>query len=771
MNRKLLKKISLMLVGLFFMSVSGFSDSFSSVDNTQQNMIMQDLSSQNNSGASNQANLLSQKKDIVNQQRKMIPADKDASAFNAKNNLLFMGSDLEKYFNKIIFEEQEIYRFEPLRQFGYDIFRPVSVTVNANSDQQTGLSGLNMADAVGKQMSGLGVAGLLGQQAGGLSSPSSSSDQLVSPDYIVGPGDSFAITMWGVSEGTFNVQIDAQGNIVLPKTGVVSVSGLRYGELQDFIESQLSKYYNQVNVSVAVKNITGVRIYVVGEVSRPGTYNTSSLSTVYNALFLAGGPTKRGSMRDIRVMRNGHTVAHVDLYQFFLYGNRNQDINLIAGDTIFVPVIGPVIAVAGNVRRSGIFEIKSDTDLSDIINMAGGILPTSYINRVHIQRVQAHEKRVVVDKQFNFAEKNPRFYVSVKDMDMVKVYPIYSIVDNVLYLEGAVKYPGPYQWRAGMTVKDVIPSASDLVLGAYMPRGEIIRQNRSSYETSVISFNLGRLLSGDNSQNVSLEAGDVVSVSSEKKMTGRISIEGEVRLPGGYVIAKGERLSSVLKRAGGFTDQAYLFGAVFTRKAAQQVQAKAFNDLMSKMETDLIAKEGDISGPGEAAENIALRQQENLVNRQLLDNLKRTTIIEGRVIINLKDPDVMAGTKDDIEIEDGDRLVVPKIPNTINVLGEVYSPSSVVFNQGKPASYYLAKVGGMTSQANTGDVYLVRADGSILSRRQGVNIQAAVLLPGDSMLVPKSFDKFDFWVGVKDFTHWFYEATLAFAVFATYLKK
>ncbi|MFA6549218.1 MAG: SLBB domain-containing protein, partial [Candidatus Margulisiibacteriota bacterium] len=443
------------------------------------------------------------------------------------------------------------------------------------------------------------------------------------------------------------------------------------------------------------------------------------------------------------------------------------------GDTVFVPVIGPVTAVAGNVRRSGIFELKPNAhpDLSDVLEMAGGVMPTTYINRVQIQRVIAHEKQTVIDKQFNFAEANPRFYIDIKDMDLIKFYPINSPADNVVYLEGAVKYPGPCQWKQGMTVKDLIASSSDLQIGAYVPRAEIVRTDPQTLALKIIDVELGKLLAGDAGQNLALQPGDHLVIASELKLTQRVTLEGELRLPGTYTITKGERLSSVIKRAGGYTDTAYLYGAVLKRKSAKDAQFMSYKELINKMETELILKERETSGPGLTSEDLAIKTQENERNKELINKLKDTTVIEGRVIISLRDPDVMAGTKDDIALETGDTLFIPKIPNVVNVLGEVYSPSSVVFVTNKPASYYLNLVGGTTDQANTGDIYLLRADGSIVSRRQGRNVITTALLPGDTVLVPKSFDRFDFWLALKDGTHWFYEATLAFAVIATYVRK
>ena len=337
-NKKILRRVSVFLLFMFAWSSTSFA----------QNTTIPQI-------AQNKA--LLEKYQLVEMTNKLGPSlgknKMDYSSFNSleeqemgapeRTKQVEILSDLEEYYAKTIpSAEAETFNFKPLRQFGYDIF------------QQPGMEFSN------------------------------ASDQVINPDYMLGPGDNFTVTMWGIAEGVFNVQVDPEGNIILPKVGVVPVAGVRYGELKSYIEGKLSNYYEQVNVAVSIKNITGIRVYVVGEVKRPGTYNISSLSTAYNALFSAGGPTKRGSLRDVRVIRNGKAMADIDMYNFLLSGNRKQDINLISGDTVYVPVISSVAAVVGNVRRSGIYEILSKADLSDVINMAGGGFPTTSIKHGQI---------------------------------------------------------------------------------------------------------------------------------------------------------------------------------------------------------------------------------------------------------------------------------------------------------------------------------------------------------------------------------------------------
>ena len=223
----------------------------------------------------------------------------------------------------------------------------------------------------------------------------------VGPDYLIGPGDQFTITLWGTTEGIYNLQVTKEGNITLPKVGVVPVAGLKYGELENTLRKSLSRYYSNFNLSIAMGSLKTITVYVVGEVENPGSYSLSSLSTVYSALFSAGGPTKKGTLRAIQILRSGKVIKTIDLYDFLLKGDRSQDIRLRHEDTVFVPLIGPVVGVSGVVYRPAIYELKGGETLSDVIKTAGGIMPISLASRLQLTRFSDNEKKVILDIQID----------------------------------------------------------------------------------------------------------------------------------------------------------------------------------------------------------------------------------------------------------------------------------------------------------------------------------------------------------------------------------
>src|SRR5207247_6027531 len=219
----------------------------------------------------------------------------------------------------------------------------------------------------------------------------------VGPDYVLGPGEDVTINVWGAVDSTLVRTVDRNGRIVLPEAGGLRIWGLTFGQADRLIRDELARYFRGFQASVMMGRLRTVSVYVVGDVCQPGVYTLSSLSTVTNALFSAGGPTKLGSLRELRLIRGGHQVAKLDFYDFLQRGDRARDYRLESGDTIFVPPLGDVVAVAGEVKRPAIYEIRSDTRLADVGSLAGGVTPTSYLKRVQVVRALPSSERMPVD--------------------------------------------------------------------------------------------------------------------------------------------------------------------------------------------------------------------------------------------------------------------------------------------------------------------------------------------------------------------------------------
>ena len=280
-------------------------------------------------------------------------------------------------------------------------------------------------------------------------------DLPVGPDYVVGPGDSLEIDMWGgVSQRLFRV-VDRQGRVSLPESGPLLVSGRSLADVQQNVQQVLRSQFRDVSADVSVSRLRTVRVYVVGEVSQPGAYDISSLSTPLNALFAAGGITPRGSLRTLKHLRGNQLVEEVDAYDLLLHGMRSDLRRLENGDTLLVPPLGPQVTVDGMVRRPAIYELQGEKSLADILELAGGILPTATLRHIEVQRVEAHEKRTMLALDLtpsgdSDGVKKQLDSFAIRDGDQVHIFPIAPYNEDAIYIQGHVLRPGRYSYKAGM---------------------------------------------------------------------------------------------------------------------------------------------------------------------------------------------------------------------------------------------------------------------------------------------------------------------------------
>jgi polysaccharide export outer membrane protein len=567
---------------------------------------------------------------------------------------------------------------QPLRQFGYDLFRTMSSSFAPVSDVPVG------------------------------------------SDYILGPGDTLQAYMWGMVDNVLTLPVNQRGEIFLPKVGTFPVRGMSLGDVRRLLNEQLSRQFSGFRLSLTLSELRSVQVYVIGEVARPGVYTVSSLSTVTNALFATGGPTKLGSLRNISLIRNNRTLGTLDLYDFLLRGDRSKDFRLESGDTIFVPSIGPVVAITGNVKRAAIYELKGATRVHDVLqHMAGGVTPLGYLQRVQVERTKAHQERIVLDLNLSAVARGneSRGNVILEEGDLIRIFPIDTQVYNAVTVEGFVHRPGSYELRRGMRLSEVL-RPGELLPEAYLDRVEVIR-TKPDFSREVLTANLRELWRGDHTQDLLLESQDKIVVGSDVRPLRAVTLLGEVKRPGLYPILQGERLSSVLKRAGGYTDEAYLKGALFIREQLRQQQQEELDRFIKSQEESLLneaarSAAGSLESAGSGREEAAIQQQTVQQRRQLLELLK-TKVVLGRLVVKLDAPEVLEGTPSDIPLEEGDRLSIPKQPSSVLVIGSVRNPTAVVHEDNRDVEYYLNRAGGLTKEADKDELHLVKADGSAVA--------------------------------------------------------
>ena len=582
-------------------------------------------------------------------------------------------------------------------------------------------------------------------------------DVPVGPDYVIGPQDSLAVHIWNVPDQNFNrsyiAPVERDGMVVIPQVGAIPVGGQTFSQAERTIHARLSMLLKRFELHVSMARIRTMKVYVVGEVARPGAYELSALATASNAIYAACGPSRSGSLRQIRIMREGKTVGQLDLYDFLLQGDRRQDNRLQAGDVVLVPPLGTVVAISGSVKRPAIYEMKPGSRLTELLTLAGGLTPLSDRQRCHLFRQDpALQERNMIDVDLvrAFASQGPeksRLGVEggdpiLLDGDYVRLATLPTQVVNVVSLVGAVKSPGPYEYRAGMHVKDIL-SPEQLTVDAYGDKAEIIRTDPTTYLTKVIPFSPKAVFEGRESDNHVLNRLDQVVIASQMRPPALVLVEGEVRRAGYFTIEIGERLSSVLKRSGGFTPNAFPNGIVLVRESVKLKQQTELDRFIAAERQRLTAQSAGIAaGTAGLTAASAFATSGTIAEQQVLSlrlqQLEATAsrIELGRVIVSLDSIERLEGTEDDIILESRDRITIPTPPQTVGIIGSVKNPSTVVYRPGLDLNDYLRQAGGVTEDANKREMYVMRANGTTDSSY----LSAKEMRPGDTIVVPQKIE-------------------------------
>ncbi len=673
-------------------------------------------------------------------------------------------------------------------------------------------------------------------------------------DYVIGPGDKLFIDLFGESENYYQGEVSPEGNIILENFGPINLSGLTVDQAKIRLKNNFKKYYTGIQTGKTKFNLSigiprAVRVNIVGEVNLPGTYTFSAFNTVYNAIYVAGGITENGTLREIKHYRSGKLINIVDAYKFILNGNDNSNIRLENDDLI---VVGPYtnrVTISSGVKTPGKFEVKNGETLSDLIKYSGGFSENSYSKSVRITRI-FDEKYKIVDvykDQFDFFE--------LKFGDKIEVDELIDKYENRLIIKGSVYKPGIYSLIQNMTVKDLIQKAEGLMPDTFTERGFITRTNED-FSTTNISFNVLNqindvdkpilllkddvvniisindlkddnyveisgevnkpgvypfsknlnlediiLLAGGVRKNATLKSIEVSRVNSsnnslissevfyididdlnsesnfELKPFDNIiirkdpnieylkfaRIEGEVNYPGQYAISsKKERISDLLKRAGGPNEFAYYRGATIIRKtefAEESSQIQNEIDDLTKLREKLSVDESIltesekllISRIDKDLEKLKLENNSNqdfssFVKKERINEIvKRNAMSEDiplakseSIGINLDQIIKSPGLKSDLLLEDGDIIIIPKKLETVRLRGELLYPTTVRHSPSRGLKYYINSAGGFDLKAKRGSTYVVYANGDVARTKKFLffNLYPKAE-PGCEVIVPK----------------------------------
>jgi polysaccharide export outer membrane protein len=585
-------------------------------------------------------------------------------------------------------------------------------------------------------------------------------DLPVGPDYVVGPGDSLSIDLWGGYSQRFLRVVDRTGRVSLPEAGPVLVSGKSLGEVQQEVQRLLRSQFRDVSADVSVSRLRMIRVYVVGEVVEAGAYDISSLSTPLNALVAAGGVTERGSLRTLKHYRGNKLIQEVDAYDLLLHGVRTDLLQLQSGDTLLVPPVGQLVTVEGMVRRPAVYEVRDESSLSEVLELAGGILPTAALRHIEVQRVEAHEKRTMLTLDLTSNGDTSAVDKQLADFkirggDQVHLFPIASYNEDAIYLQGHVLRPGRYSYKKSMKLTDLVASYSDLLPEPAPHYGEIVRLNAPDFHPTVESFDLAAALAAPASAPA-LQPLDTVRIFSRYDFQAPpdVWVGGEVRSPGKYRTSGQAHLRDAIYLAGGTTPYAALDSVQLFRTEAdgtmkilsvnlrealagspahdvllQPRDRVIVNRNLEYVEPATVYIKGEVAKPGRYPLTGNMRV-EDLV--RVAGGLKRSAYPEiadltrfaatnpasasdERVEVKLSAA-LSGDANEDVNLRNGDVLTVRQLPQwgdlgaSVTVRGEVQHPAAYGIEPGEHLSSLLQRCGGFTGQAYPYGAVLVRRE-------------------------------------------------------------
>ncbi len=665
----------------------------------------------------------------------------------------------------------------------------------------------------------------------------------VSGDYLLGPGDTLDILFYGKTNSAFTLDINREGFVDFPELGPVGLAGLTYSEAKEMLQARISAQIIGTQVSISMGSLRSMQIFVLGEAFKPGAYTVSSLSTITHALVSSGGVSDIGSLRNIQLKRQGKLVATLDLYDLLLAGDTSNDVRIQAADVIYIPTVGDLVSIEGQVLRPAIYELKGGESISDLINLAGNTGPKAFPASSRLQRINSEGFMTVLDLNLN---QPSSMDLVLRAGDHLTIDAITNYKKDIVTVSGSVRHAGEFSWHEGMRISDVIPNRDKLNADSHLDISLLVRELESSADITLATFNLRNIFSDPKGEDdlelksrdqiiifsdhqnraevmapliknlerqaslnnmarvvssggnvrfpgkyplttgmtvadlIELSGGLTVSsysqsaeifrtdlsnperavtsiilsnltdLSSEKLKSSdyvefrtipeyrkpeTISLIGEFVFPGNYLFEKGETLSSVIQRAGGFTSDAFVDGSLFLREELRRREEGEINRLRELLNDELAA-----STLVDANSDIEFDAVKVAAQRNAISSLA-SLVATGRLVVPLSD--IMAYRASDIVLKDGDQLFIPKISQEVTILGEVRRPTSYLFNPDFDQSDYIEQSGGFNDNADPRAIYIVKAGGEVITPKRSLfkfRSKKESIAPGDTIVVPLDTD-------------------------------
>lgn len=634
----------------------------------------------------------------------------------------------------------------------------------------------------------------------------------VSSDYPIGSGDEIDIRIWGNIDSAMRLTVDRDGQITIPKIGVVVLSGVSYGQLEEVIKRHVNNIYKGVEVSASLGKTKSLKIYVVGESKKPGSHVVPGYSTMIGAVFETGGPSALGTMRNINLIRNGKIVSTFDVYNFMKNGAASSGYFLKNEDVIQIPASGPRVAITGAFEKSAIYELKQEEEsLSEVLSYGGGLSVLSTPYKLLLERVDPKDTTAArTINEINYTNSSSN--VKLKNGDILTVLSIGNEFKNAVTLRGNVAAPLRYAFKSGMKISDLIPDPKALIAANYyasknklvqyesssgVAQESVIAETKnmldeinwdyavvqrvdySNVRTNLIKFNLKKaIVERDAANNIELKSGDVVTIFGVKdmpvpiaKVAHYVKISGEVNVPGLYQIDSGKSLQDLIEMAGGLTDSAFIYGSTFARESTRIQQQNNLNKAIRQMEGEITLQTNTLLQNATDTTSAGALQAQISGQRLFLQKLQSLSA-SGRVSLDLKPLDVKFPH---LILENGDSINIPYKPSFVSAFGAVMAETSFLHKERMSVEDLIQKA-GVTRSADVDSTFLIRADGSIevndASRSiwsMGGGFMNKKLNPGDTVFVPDLLDRRQayskFMQGAKDWTQIIYQFGLGVAAF------
>jgi len=630
----------------------------------------------------------------------------------------------------------------------------------------------------------------------------------VDPSYRLGAGDRLVLILTGDVEQAYTLDVTREGFVVVPQVGQISVANLTLAQLDDLLFTRLGRSYSGIRrgadattrFSISVARLRSNQIFVVGEVSRPGSYRVSAAGTALTALYAAGGPTMNGSLRAVQIRRNGRTVGTIDLYDYLLRGDASRDARLLNGDIVFVPVHTGRVRVLGQVNRPGTYEVGTTGSLAEVVRAAGGMLPTAARSRIQIERLtpmrdrtRPGSDRAVLDVTGDDGGEVPA--LALVDGDVVRILKVSDRVRNRVVLRGNVFTPGAVGLTPGMRLSDAIAKAGGLKPDTYLGQVLITRLNSDSTRSqlrAVLADTLGTVVN-----DPTLQEEDEVQIfgRSEFRPVRYVAITGAVRRSGRYPYREGMTMRDLVLLSGGLLESALLTEAEIARMPTTRADGVTASTMRVSMDSSYLFERGrdgryagppGVPGAAGGSSDVVLQSYDNvLILRQPDWELQRTVYVGGEVKfpgsytlvkkterlseviqraggltteayadgvnfsrrrnrigrIGVDLPAVLKDAKgqNNIILFDGDSITIPRYDAVVRVDGAVNSPTALPYVKGKDMTYYIRAAGGGRLDADLPRTYVIQPNGRVdaVSRRFLLPDGQPTPRPGAVVTVPK----------------------------------